>query len=161
MTAFTIFVAIIALMGQAISAMPHIIGDVTSVTGTSNPTFHTGIAPNNTLGLSSNTPNFEHNWAQFCDDTACSTNCGTWVDITNSGCLAESGRGSWYMKNSGDVSVGLVYSPADSCNCQTSCDAITSDGCHILNSTLTGTTHSFRFIDAGNDKWMCEAPNNC
>ncbi|KAI1137787.1 hypothetical protein F5Y05DRAFT_386356 [Hypoxylon sp. FL0543] len=34
-------------------------------------------------------------WAQFCDDTACSVNCGVAVDVTNPGCLArEWGRKS-------------------------------------------------------------------
>lgn len=34
-------------------------------------------------------------WAQFCDDDACSVNCGIAVDVENTGCLAnEYNRGS-------------------------------------------------------------------
>lgn len=49
-------------------------------------------------------------WGRFCDDTYCSTNCGEWVDLANSGCLAnEGGRQSLLLKSNGpDTMFALV-----------------------------------------------------
>lgn len=52
-------------------------------------------------------------WGQFCDDTNCQVNCGQWVDLSNSGCLAnEGGRNSLNIKSNGpDPMFGLVCTP--------------------------------------------------
>lgn len=86
-------------------------------------------------------------WAQFCDDTNCLDNCGEWVDVSNSGCLSESGRKSFNIKTNGPVvGVGLVYSPGSTCNCQTECEGINwSSGCSMINATLAPSTNSYRF----------------
>ncbi len=46
-------------------------------------------------------------WAQFCDDNACSLNCGESVDIGNTGCLGETGRNSILYHNDGGSSEGF------------------------------------------------------
>lgn len=55
----------------------------------------------------------------------------------------------------GEQEVGLVYSPADDCNCQQHCDQIKVTGCHVLNATFTGNTTSFRFQNSGDGEGAC------
>ncbi|CAN8103148.1 unnamed protein product [Discula destructiva] len=98
-------------------------------------------------------------WGRFCDDTECSVNCGIWVDLTNSGCLQESGRKSVITKSDpaagGRINAGLVYSPANSCNCQQACDQFNNTGCHLLNTTFADSTLSFRFQHDGYPRTAC------
>lgn len=104
-------------------------------------------------------------WAQFCNDDNCSEDCGQWVDLSNSGCLNEAGRRSFRTKTDGDeIDVGLVYSPAESCPCQTRCDFVydyRTSTCHVLNDTLAPSTLSYRFINFGNPVHVCSEGNNC
>lgn len=105
-------------------------------------------------------PNPFKAWAQFCDDTDCSSNCGIWVDLSNSDCLQESGRRSVAIKSTGQsTEVGLIYSPANSCDCQQQCDQFSQTGCFPLNTSLAADTLSYRWVNIGlND--ACAA-NNC
>ena len=95
-------------------------------------------------------------WVQFCDDTACSSNCGEAVDITNPGCLNEVGRNSLYYQGGTWEDVSLVVSPGSDCDCQDSCFATfstdTAPGCYALENV--GGAQSFRFIGDA-----CEADN--
>ncbi|CAN8097300.1 unnamed protein product [Discula destructiva] len=91
-------------------------------------------------------------WAQFCDDTDCSVDCGEWIDMTNSGCVNERGRQSIHVKTNGpNPMVGLVYSPGQDCNCQTECDDFDSafPDCWHLNTTRSAESLSYRFIGWG------------
>lgn len=139
--------AIIALVVQSTAATA-----IAAALASSSPLPSPSASPGNNFAA----------WAQFCDDTDCQDNCGMWVDIANSGCLAQSGRNSLNVKSNGPtVIVGLVYSPADTCNCQTECQEISQMGCWALNSTLAPDTKSYRFINSG--AWgECDgADNNC
>ncbi|KAI0139502.1 hypothetical protein F4776DRAFT_591889 [Hypoxylon sp. NC0597] len=84
-------------------------------------------------------------WARFCDDTACSDNCGEWVSTSNPGCLQESGRKSIQFK---ELWENLVFSPDDKCSCQTECVSTPGSGpksgCQDITSFVTAL--SFRFI---------------
>ena len=92
-------------------------------------------------------------WAQFCDDNACSVNCGISVELSNPGCLDEVGRGSIYFHDS-SPDYALVFSPGGECPCQNECiDGIGADGCYNLDGH--SFAESFRFIGDS-----CEA-NNC
>lgn len=51
--------------------------------------------------------------------------------------------------------VGLVYSPALTCNCQQTCDQLNATGCHVLNSTIVSGTSSFRFQGVGDPVTAC------
>lgn len=82
----------------------------------------------------------------------------TGVDIQNPGCLNESGRKSVNIKldvPGFEEESGLVYSPAQDCNCQQTCDQIVDVGCHVLNSSWTANTMSFRFQNSGESKDAC------
>jgi hypothetical protein len=93
-------------------------------------------------------------WVRFCDDDDCSENCGTWVAVTNPGCLAQHGRRSLFHKGQ-DTMVypyALVVSPPgdSSCSCQWHC--VTGfggslDECHTLGEFQKGD--SYRFIRGG------------
>lgn len=49
-------------------------------------------------------------WGQFCNDLSCS-DCGTWVDLSNSGCLQETNRQAVNIKSNGpEALVGLIVS---------------------------------------------------
>ncbi|KAJ5116889.1 hypothetical protein N7456_001237 [Penicillium angulare] len=97
-------------------------------------------------------------WARFCNDDACSEGCGTWVDMSNAGCLTESGRGSFEVKGSAYGYTIMVESADASCPCQTDCmDGSDSNGrfsigCHAID----GDFGSFRFLG----DQPCPA-NNC
>jgi hypothetical protein len=54
-------------------------------------------------------------YAQFCDDTACTENCGISVSTDNPGCLNESGRHSIKFHDSNIQDVRLVFSPEPNC----------------------------------------------
>lgn len=117
---------------------------------------------------SSTAPNLHDNykaWAQFCNDEECSEGCGMWVDLENPGCLNEAGRKSFRTKTNGPyIDVGLVYSPAASCPCQSRCERVfdrQTSTCHILESSLADSTFSYRFIDANDDLHVCYDANNC
>lgn len=115
------------------------------------------------------TPNSPENlksWASFCNDDACTEGCGEWVDITNTGCLAENYRLSIKFKSDygPDVRGGLVYSPGNSCNCQSECDPFffpSGEGCMALNTSISYETFSYRLI--GHDVvWPCSSTSsNC
>ena len=95
-------------------------------------------------------------WAQFCDDGACTVNCGESVDTDNPGCLNEVGRNSIYFHgefNNRD-SNSLVFSPTSDCPCQNECldGIVTSTGygggyCYSLEGNVFA--ESFRFIEGG------------
>src|ERR1700761_7109601 len=86
-------------------------------------------------------------WAQFCDDTSCSENCGEAVSVNDAGCLAESGRKSIMFYEGGGVvnsqAVALLFSPDDTCSCQMACtdDLINGFGDNKW-SCLSITPHS-------------------
>ncbi|KAI1411857.1 hypothetical protein F5Y13DRAFT_190860 [Hypoxylon sp. FL1857] len=93
-------------------------------------------------------------WARFCDDQACSSNCGEWVSTSNPGCLKEYGRKSIFFK---ELWENLVFSPGDECNCQTECVTVPGggpkSGCQDITPFVPAT--SFRFINEPCGK------NNC
>ncbi|KAJ4386885.1 hypothetical protein N0V93_009784 [Gnomoniopsis smithogilvyi] len=108
------------------------------------------------LNTTANSPDSFKSWASFCNDYDCSEGCGEWVDITNTGCLAENYRRSIKFKSDygPDVRGGLVYSPGNSCSCQRECDAFyfpNGEGCLVLNTTINYETFSYRLI--GHD-WL-------
>lgn len=99
-------------------------------------------------------------WASFCDDDACSENCGIAVDVTNPGCLNEVGRNSVYYQGSGISvweQVSLLASPGSDCPCQSDCalffDANSEEGCYTWEGL--GIAQSLRFVGG-----ECPA-NNC
>ena len=93
-------------------------------------------------------------WAQFCDDTACSVNCGDSVSLDNPGCLAESGRHSILFHGVDYQDVELIFSPGSTCDCQNDCignliDSTggTTYGCLDLTGHAIAT--GFRFVGGG------------
>lgn len=66
-------------------------------------------------GLTSTSPpdtvdNLFKAWGQFCNDLSCS-DCGIWVDLSNSGCLQETNRQAVNIKTNGPAAiVGLIVS---------------------------------------------------
>ncbi|GFZ42700.1 hypothetical protein JCM24511_00417 [Saitozyma sp. JCM 24511] len=86
-------------------------------------------------------------YANFFDDDNCSVNGGMGVDIRNTGCLGEAGRGSFYMPNDGllvDNVYCLVMSDGDDCGCQSdSIEIIAEGGCVQLFNTNIQT---YRFV---------------
>ena len=88
-------------------------------------------------------------YASFCDDAACSVNCGESVSVDNPGCLEEVGRNSIQFHDLNIQDVSLVFSPGDGCNCQDDCiDNIVTIGhegdCYPLSGHQIA--RSFRFI---------------
>ncbi|KAJ4406624.1 hypothetical protein N0V82_010090 [Gnomoniopsis sp. IMI 355080] len=107
-----------------------------------------------------------NSWASFCNDDDCTEGCGEWVDITNTGCLAENYRRSIKFKSDTgpEVQGGLVYSPGNTCNCQSECDPFffaSGEGCMALNASISYETFSYRLI--GHDVlWSCSLEgSNC
>ncbi|KAI1454815.1 hypothetical protein F4805DRAFT_460322 [Annulohypoxylon moriforme] len=93
-------------------------------------------------------------WAQFCDDTGCSQNCGESVRVSDPGCLNESGRKSIRFHGSGGGDYALVTSPNGNCPCQNGCSSVPS-GTQCWDISQYSGDNSFRFI-SGN----CGS-NNC
>ncbi|KAK3681312.1 hypothetical protein B0T22DRAFT_344787, partial [Podospora appendiculata] len=84
-------------------------------------------------------------WAQFCDDSNCSQNCGGSVQVSNPGCLNEGGRRSIRFHGGGGGDYSLVVSPSGNCPCQVTCTTVPSGvGCWDI-SGYSGY-QSFRFI---------------
>ncbi|KAI0143447.1 hypothetical protein GGR57DRAFT_365566 [Xylariaceae sp. FL1272] len=95
-------------------------------------------------------------WAMFCDDPFCTIGCGESVQVSNPGCLDESGRGS-VLFHGADVGSGdysLVISDSADCPCQSDCQEVPSGSTCWDISTLS-TANSFRFISG-----TCDV-NNC
>lgn len=90
-------------------------------------------------------------YANFCDDGACSVNCGISVSTDNPGCLGESGRNSVSFHDPNFGNVALVTSPDGACSCQNYCydnvvlgtGAGGAKGCLPLTGPSAG---SFRFV---------------
>lgn len=93
-------------------------------------------------------------WAQFCNDNACSQGCGQSVDLSNPGCLNQSGRKSIRFHGSGGGDHSLVVSPGSDCPCQSTCATVPS-GSECWDISDYSDALSFRFIGGGCD------PNNC
>ncbi|KAI2619512.1 hypothetical protein GGS26DRAFT_601975 [Hypomontagnella submonticulosa] len=93
-------------------------------------------------------------WAQFCNDSGCSQGCGESVQVSNPGCLNESGRKSILFHGTSGGDYALVVSPSGNCPCQNACESVPS-GATCLDISQYGSAQSFRFI-SGN----C-AGNNC
>ncbi|KAI1776626.1 hypothetical protein F4818DRAFT_411254 [Hypoxylon cercidicola] len=85
-------------------------------------------------------------WAQFCDDAACSENCGIPVDIYNPSCLShEGGRHSIKMHGDNWPDHFLVSSPGTDCNCQNDCIGIPGSIPNCINISGKATAYSYRF----------------
>ncbi|KAI0880038.1 uncharacterized protein GGS22DRAFT_175989 [Annulohypoxylon maeteangense] len=97
--------------------------------------------------------NTEAYWAQFCDDTTCSQNCGESVSVANTGCLNEPGRKSIRFHGSSG-SYSLVGSPQQNCPCQNKCSSIPS-GIECWDISSYSGDSSLRFISGS-----CNG-NNC
>ncbi|KAI1324769.1 hypothetical protein F5Y16DRAFT_379880 [Xylariaceae sp. FL0255] len=86
----------------------------------------------------------EQAWAQFCNDDACSENCGIWVAIHNTHCLREVNRHSvrlnMVMKPAKWFGIDkhhAVISPDDHCGCQEQCIEYKP----AAHPTIPGTDH--------------------
>ncbi|KAI6084400.1 hypothetical protein F4821DRAFT_170162 [Hypoxylon rubiginosum] len=86
-------------------------------------------------------------WAQFCDDTACNTNCGVAVNVGNPGCLSPEGnRKGIKIHGSNFPGHYLVFSPGLDCNCQNDCIDIPGSGApSCIDITGNAAAQSFRF----------------
>ncbi|KZO93057.1 hypothetical protein CALVIDRAFT_566782 [Calocera viscosa TUFC12733] len=88
-------------------------------------------------------------YANFFNDNACSVGGGIGVDIRNTGCLGEAGRGSVYIPNTGLGTTGdnqwcLVITSGDgSCTCQNVGYDFTATG---FCKTLNPSDQSYRFV---------------
>ena len=83
-------------------------------------------------------------WAQFCDDTGCSQGCGQSVQVSNPGCLNESGRRSILFHGSAGQDYRMVVSPSGDCPCQQTCASIPTD-VTCWDISLYQNAQSFRF----------------
>ncbi|KAI1206505.1 uncharacterized protein F4807DRAFT_463716 [Annulohypoxylon truncatum] len=86
-------------------------------------------------------------WAQFCDDEACSVNCGLSVSVNNPACLRkEWGRKSVRLHGQNFIGSYLVNSPDANCGCQNDCTSIPGTGLPIcIDLTNKATAQSYRF----------------
>ncbi|KAI1073670.1 hypothetical protein F5B20DRAFT_498457 [Whalleya microplaca] len=86
-------------------------------------------------------------WIQFCDDTACSANCGISVSVNDPGCLAnEWGRNSLKIHGSNFVGAFLVHSPDKNCGCQDDCTEIQGTGAPTcIDISKQAPSQSYRF----------------
>ncbi|KAI1764251.1 hypothetical protein GGR53DRAFT_466519 [Hypoxylon sp. FL1150] len=86
-------------------------------------------------------------WASFCEDTACSVNCGASVDVGNPGCLSpERNRKSIAFHGSNFPGHYLVFSPGVNCNCQNDCIDIAGSGTpSCMDISGNAGASSFRF----------------
>lgn len=93
-------------------------------------------------------------YAQFCDDTKCSQNCGESVSVDNPGCLAETGRNGIFFHGNGEQK-NLVVSPDNACSCQQDClEGISNEGsCVDISSQSSAQSFRFQSQDCG--------ANNC
>ncbi|WPG97949.1 Hypothetical protein R9X50_00073200 [Acrodontium crateriforme] len=104
-------------------------------------------------------------YAQFCDDHACTENCGISVSTDNPGCLNESGRNSIKFHDDNIQEVNLVFSPTPNCPCQTECINVVACGEGVCGGKVScmdlaghHPAESFRFVGGGSTS--CSA-NNC
>ncbi|ORY56400.1 uncharacterized protein BCR38DRAFT_300040, partial [Pseudomassariella vexata] len=93
-------------------------------------------------------------WAQFCDDTDCSQGCGESVQVSNPGCLNESGRRSILFHGGANGDYALVVSPSGNCPCQENCASVPT-GTTCWDISQYASSQSFRFIGGS-----CSG-NNC
>ncbi|KAI8965572.1 hypothetical protein F5Y11DRAFT_344448 [Daldinia sp. FL1419] len=85
-------------------------------------------------------------WAQFCDDTACTENCGISVDVNDSHCLKGEGpRKSIKFHGSDFVGTYLVHSPDDSCGCQQDCTEVSRSAPSCIDISGNAPSKSYRF----------------
>ncbi|KAI1093114.1 hypothetical protein F5B19DRAFT_174520 [Rostrohypoxylon terebratum] len=86
-------------------------------------------------------------WAQFCDDNACSVNCGTSLSVSNPSCVEnEIGRKSVKVHGNNFIGSYLVNSPDGGCSCQNDCTAIPGTGLPAcIDLTKKKTAQSYRF----------------
>ncbi|KAI2464577.1 hypothetical protein F4781DRAFT_439486 [Annulohypoxylon bovei var. microspora] len=86
-------------------------------------------------------------WAQFCDDEACSVNCGISVSVENPACLSkEWDRNSIRLHGQDVVSNYLVHSPDEACSCQNDCTSIPGTGLPTcVDISKKATSQSYRF----------------
>ncbi|KAI1460373.1 hypothetical protein F4805DRAFT_478833 [Annulohypoxylon moriforme] len=86
-------------------------------------------------------------WAQFCDDTACSVNCGVSVSISNPSCLGKQwDRKSVKVHGQNFIGSYLVSSPDENCGCQNDCTSVPGTGLPAcLDLSKKATARSYRF----------------
>ncbi|XDG09213.1 hypothetical protein ABKA04_008828 [Annulohypoxylon sp. FPYF3050] len=86
-------------------------------------------------------------WAQFCDDNACSVNCGTSLSVNNPTCIGkEIGRKSVKVHGHNIIGSYLVNSPDKGCGCQNDCTVIPGTGLPAcIDLTKKKAAQSYRF----------------
>ncbi|KAI0152135.1 hypothetical protein F4776DRAFT_659063 [Hypoxylon sp. NC0597] len=104
-------------------------------------------------------------WAQFCDDEACSVNCGIAVSVNNPGCLArEWGRNSIKLHGQDFIGAYLVHSPGLYCDCQNDCTAIPgmgTPGCIDISNAATAKSYRFQLTTCKEIEGGVGTGNNC
>ncbi|KAI1288942.1 hypothetical protein F5Y03DRAFT_404296 [Xylaria venustula] len=93
-------------------------------------------------------------WAQFCEDTECSQNCGSSVQVSNPGCLTGAGSRSILFHGAGGGDYSLVVSPTGNCPCQEACETVPTDVI-CWDISQYEDAQSFRFIGGGCDSDNC------
>ena len=100
-------------------------------------------------------------WAYFCDDAACSVNCGPWVSMSNPSCV-KGLRKSFYTKEIGIYDFRLVVSPNSECSCQSDCingiSASNEKSCRDISHAKG--EGGYKFIEDTHDHGKCDK-NNC
>ncbi|KAI0172172.1 hypothetical protein GGR52DRAFT_573315 [Hypoxylon sp. FL1284] len=85
-------------------------------------------------------------WAQFCDDTACTKNCGISVDVQNPNCITHEGNRKSVTFHQRDIQAYyLVFSPGPDCDCQNDCLHIQPANNPCMDLTTRAKAQSFRF----------------
>lgn len=118
---------------------------------------HSSIITSSIVGLLTFTnAAYATTYAQFCDDTDCSQNCGESVSVNNPGCLKEANRHWIKFHGTNAQQASLVLSPGDDCACQNECINEIVAGSTVINVgpgcySLSGHSgaYSFRFIGGG------------
>ncbi|KAL7627951.1 hypothetical protein AAE478_002147 [Parahypoxylon ruwenzoriense] len=104
-------------------------------------------------------------WAQFCDDTSCTENCGQSVSVNDPGCLAaEYSRGSVKLHGSDFLGAYLVHSPDARCGCQADCTAIPGTGgpeCIDLSAKAKSQSYRFQLTTCKEVEGGPGVGNNC
>ncbi|KAI1379618.1 hypothetical protein F4677DRAFT_442593 [Hypoxylon crocopeplum] len=104
-------------------------------------------------------------WVQFCDDTACSQNCGLSVSINDPGCLAnEWGRRSLKLHGSDFLGAYLVHSPDAGCGCQIDCTDLPGAGaptCIDISGKATSQSYRFQLTTCKEIEGGAGIGNNC